>query len=423
MEFQFPAIKIWKYYFLGRAYPLIYEKRALVRIERAFLIIGLAHIILREGNFMGIRNHVFFVYIYGWAICIILTFVFAGLTAAYSDRLKSETIMAWSKDIKANESLVRILQSENHYFYQNENNDSHSLAELSLKLAANIQPKDVRTFLGRELPGFAIFDTEIVVAGEGTDFTNLPVESAPPLEVLLKEREVATEKLLEEEETPPALTGERTVLIYHSHSWESFMPFLKGVTNSDDAVSSNEKVNVIAVGKKLAGELNKRGIGTIHDTTDMTKELAKRDWPYDHSYQLSRGIVQQAMAANNDLHFLIDVHRDTGDKDTTTKTINEKSYARVFFIVGKEHANFEENLKIATDLHQKIEAKYPGISRGVFKKGKSEGNGIYNQDLSERAILVEFGGVANDLTELTNTVEAFADIFSEYYLQAKMVNG
>jgi stage II sporulation protein P len=77
---------------------------------------------------------------------------------------------------------------------------------------------------------------------------------------------------------------------------------------------------------------------------------------------------------------------------------------------------------VATELHQALEAKYKGISRGVIVKGKSEGNGIYNQDLSERALLLEFGGVENNLDELNNSINAFADVFSDYYWKAEPVN-
>ncbi len=48
-------------------------------------------------------------------------------------------------------------------------------------------------------------------------------------------------------------------------------------------------------------------------------------------------------------------------------------------------------------------------------KGEFDGDGVYNQDLTERALLIEFGGVDNDLTELYNSAEALADVFSEYY--------
>lgn len=367
----------------------------------------------------------FFPYFNGWFFGIIFTLIIAGLISTYSRPLTPGQLKDWSDEVTTNDLLVRILQTENHYFYHGtEENWPYSFSDLAFAFFANVKPTDIRTFLGRELPGYSIFDTEIVVAGEGTDFTTLPIESAPPMEVLLKEREIAEERLQAEENEPtPIAPGKRPVLIYHTHSWESFMPLLQGVTEPVNAVSSNDKVNIVGVGGMLADALNQRGIGTVHDTTNMTEKLFENNLDYYDSYTLSRKIVQEAMATNSDLNFLIDIHRDASEKDITTKVINGKSYAKLFFVVGKEHKNYEQNLQIAMELDKKLKEKYPGISRGVLKKGKNEGNGIYNQDLSDRALLVEFGGVENEWSELQNSVEAFAEIFSAYYFEAEAVNG
>lgn len=342
-------------------------------------------------------------------------------------KFPSAALNKFIEDIDANELFIYFLGSENHYFYSEVNKENEfSLLEFAFTLATNIKVTDVRTLLGRELPGFSNFDTEIAVAGTGTDYTNLPVESTPPLDVLLKEREVVQEKLAEIEKTAeideqlkpsPSKTtnGKKVVYIYHSHSWEAFSPLLKGIKNPDNANSSNEKANVIALGSKLKDELNNRGIGVEHDKTNVTKGLQKRKWNYNHSYVFSRERVQEAIARNHDLNFLIDIHRDSQPKNITTTTINGKPYARLFFVVGKEHKNYEENLHLAKELHLMLEKKYPGISRGVFVKGKSQGNGVYNQDLTDRALLLEFGGVENDFLELYNSVEAFAEVFSDSY--------
>lgn len=349
-------------------------------------------------------------------------FIIAGAVSTFTRPLTTGTLKDWSTEFTTSDLLIHLMDTENHYFYEGEESWPFSLSDIALGISANIRPTDIRTFLGRELPGFSIFDTEIVVAGEGTDFTNLPIESAPPMDVLLKEREIVTEKLKEEDSEPPIVaTGRKPVLIYHSHSWESFTPLLKGVTKTNEAVSSNEKVNVVAVGRRLSDELNKKGIGTEHDTTNMTNHLLEKNLTYSDSYTLSREIVQKAMAANEDLNYLIDIHRDAAGKKSTTKEIHGKPYAKIYFIVGKEHKNYERNLKVAEELHEKIEDAYPGISRGVFKKGNKDGNGVYNQDLSERALLIEFGGVENELEELYNTVDAFAEVFAKYFLEAEMV--
>ncbi|RBP91345.1 stage II sporulation protein P [Cytobacillus firmus] len=369
-----------------------------------------------------LRIHSIFFYINSWLFSICAVVAIAGIVTLYPAVFSSSHMNVLLKDIKADQLFIHFLKAENHYFHK-EVPESYSLSGTLFKLATNTQPKDIRTFLGRELPGFSIFDTGIAVAGEGTDFTNLPMESAPPLEVLLKEKELAmNDGQNEESKAPPNIPDKKGVLIYHSHSWESFAPLLKDVKDTDEAVSPNEQVNVIAVGKKLSEELARKGIGAEHDKTNIAAELKKKGWNWENSYAMSRETVQSAMTENKDVKFLIDIHRDSLPRGKTTAVIGQEPYARLFFVVGKEHKNYEQNLKVATELHKALEAKYKGISRGVFVKGKSEGNGIYNQDLSERALLLEFGGVENNLEELNNSIKAFADVFSDYYWKAEPVN-
>lgn len=286
-----------------------------------------------------------------------------------------------------------------------------------LESVTNVSLLDPRSLFGREIPGIENYHTHIAVAGKGTDITNLPNESPAPTEDQLKDQEIDQSQIDQANNNSGdgvQEIDEKSVYIYHSHSWEAFSPLIKN-NDSKDPASTNEKVNVIAVGSKLKQELEARGIGAVQDKTDVNKALKDKSWTYFESYQLSRGLVQEAIAQNDDLTYLIDIHRDSQPRNITTKTINGKNYARLFFIVGKENKNFEKNLKIAKDLNAKLEEKYPGISRGVFIKTKAEGNGVYNQDLTERAMLLEFGGVENNLVELYNSTDAFAEIFAEYH--------
>ena len=57
---------------------------------------------------------------------------------------------------------------------------------------------------------------------------------------------------------------------------------------------------------------------------------------------------------------------------------------------------------------------YPGLSRGIYKKEGVNVNGIYNQDISSNVILIELGGVYNNIDEVLNTTEALANILSYY---------
>ncbi|GAE36840.1 stage II sporulation protein P [Halalkalibacter akibai JCM 9157] len=260
------------------------------------------------------------------------------------------------------------------------------------------------------------------------DYTTLPMESAPPMDVIMAEREATQESLaklekLEKEkeatQSNDTTNGRKIVHIIHSHNYESYLPELK--TNVIDEAFHNQ-INVTLVGDKLAKELEKRGIGAKVEERNIQENLLTRGWVYAKSYDASREFVKEAIANNDDLEFFFDLHRDVLPRENTTVTINGDVYARTIFVVGGKHENYKKNLELAEQLHGLLEKDYPGLSRGVILQKAPGNNGIYNQDLSPNSILIEMGGVHNSLAEAELTAEAIADVFSKFYLEAEKVN-
>ncbi|MBB4073598.1 stage II sporulation protein P [Anoxybacillus voinovskiensis] len=363
----------------------------------------------------------------GWMMMFTLIGVLTSLKPEY--RFSSSSVNNVVNHFPE-ETFVHLLSFENHYFSQNlpKERQHISYSSILFRTITSVNLNDPRSFLGKELPGFALYDSKIVVAGEGTDYTNMPYESAPPLEVMLAEREASLDNLEKADEVqdekpvpPPTMTtgGKKVVYIYHTHTYESYLPALKGVTDPD--LAFHRTVNVTKVGERLAEELEKRGIGAEESPIDIQAELSKKGMKYYQSYDMSREVVMEAMKQTRDLQYFIDIHRDSRPRKYTTVTINGTDYARVVFIIGGENPNYEKNLQVATNLHQLLQKKYPGLSRGVIEKKGAETNGKFNQDLSGNAILIEFGGVDNTFEELFRTAAAVADVFSEYYWQAEKV--
>ncbi len=361
---------------------------------------------------------------------IMALFIITGMLTAFEPGygISSTTVHAWSSYVSS-DALMYMMGTENPYFTQvlPAESEPPKISSLVFELATSLNPDDPRSLLGRELPGFALFDGKIIVAGEGTDYTNMPIESAPPMEVMMAEREASQEsldkldKLNEDFSTPEVSTdGRKVVHIIHSHSRESFLPELKDTNVPNQAF--HPEVNITLVGERLGRELEKRGIGVEVDTSDIGTMLSERNWVYGQSYDASREIVKEAMSRNNDLEFFFDLHRDAQPREITTVTINGVEYARTLFIIGENNKNFEKNLKLAAELHDLIDEKYPGLSRAVILKPASGNNGRYNQDLSPNSILVEFGGIENTLEETFRSAEAFAEVFSEFYWNAQKVN-
>ncbi|SDK53144.1 stage II sporulation protein P [Sediminibacillus albus] len=368
-------------------------------------------------------------------LSLTVLFLFIGVltTIQPAYRLSSNTINDWTRQIKGS-SFLYIMGMENKIFEDAYPEDYEPLdtSSLAFQLTTSLKSEDPRSLLGRELPGFQQFDREILVAGEGTDYTNLTVESSAPLEVVLKDREASMpedkdndettdEKVDDSENSSKPSTGERKVVfIYNTHNRESFLPHLPSATTPNEAFHA--EVNITKVSDQLKKKLEELGVGTQVDHTDITDILQKNDWDYSaDSYRASKPIVEEALAANKDLNYVFDLHRDSMGREITTKTINGKDYAKLMFVLGSENANFEKNLKLANDLHNKLEEKYPGLSRGVEKYGGPGRNGVYNQDVSDNALTIEFGGVDNNMDELYRSAAALAEVFSDYYWDAEKV--
>jgi stage II sporulation protein P len=347
------------------------------------------------------------------------------------------------------QDLIQLMGMENPYFSQTaENKKEISFSTFIFELATSLNPKDPRSLLGVELPGFSQFDGEIVVAGKGANYSNMPNESSPPIDFLIENRNTVTEndkQSSESTDTPKTENGKesdkeyatvdgdtekgsktahstgkkKVVYIYHTHSMESFLPLLKDVKDPNRAMDS--KKNITLVGKKLGEELEQRGVGAIVNTTNFTQQVLDKEMEYWQSYDVSRPVVKQAMNQNKDIQLLFDLHRDSFGKKVTTVTINGEKYARTAFVIGAENPKYEQNLKTAKEITELLDKKYPGLNRMIAKKKGKGMDGNYNQDLSSQAILIEIGGYANNLDELYRTAEALADVISEYYYQAEAV--
>lgn len=356
----------------------------------------------------------------------LIVIMIASILTSFLHTMKSNYANQWFGKVSM-QGFVQMIESENRYygFDYFKKNKRESVGNLMFSIATDLKIKDLRTFVGKEVPGMSKYYSNIIVAGEGTNLTNIPNESSVPIEEVTKEREIAKDKVTEAEKNNPvqkkngAKKGESAVYIYHTHSWESFFPLLPGATDP-----SSPDVNVSLLGKRMKEQLEGQGIPVVHDKTNMGDLLASKKWVWYQSYKASHEYVKEALAQNNKIAFPIDIHRDDQRKKVTKKVINGKSYARLYFIIGMENEGRAENEKIARAINSYLDENYYGLSRGIFPKYKKDGNGVYNQDLSKNAMLIEVGGVDNTLDELYNTIDVLTEAFSKYYWNdAEKVNG
>ena len=168
----------------------------------------------------------------------------------------------------------------------------------------------------------------------------------------------------------------------------------------------------------LATYLKEAGYYVVGSDTEeeyFTSDILKNNnWNYTYSYDASRIAINEAINKHTSLKYFIDIHRDSITKNYSTININNKSYAKVLFVIGTDHTNWQQNYQLANSLNILIDKYYSGLSRGIIKKSGPNVNGIYNQDINPFTILIEVGGVDNTIEEVNNTMLALSDILNKH---------
>lgn len=207
------------------------------------------------------------------------------------------------------------------------------------------------------------------------------------------------------EVTDNTTSSKPLIYIYNSHPTEEYKATNIGEYYINPTVIMNDYI--------LEGIFNKRGYKTYVEEESVKDILDKNDWNYASSYKASRILIENAKLQNPSLEYYIDIHRDSLEKDKTTITINGKDYAKIIFLLGLENPNNEENNAFIEKINDKVNNYYPGLSKGVYKKEGPGVNGVYNQDFSNKLILIEIGGYENTTSEVLNTTIAFSKCYLE----------
>lgn len=204
------------------------------------------------------------------------------------------------------------------------------------------------------------------------------------------------------EDPNPKVIEEPIVYIYNSHQLENY--------NTSYLEAYNIRPNVMMASYILREKLNDLNIRTIAETNSIEAILTANSWNYAASYQASRILMEDAKTTNPSLAYFIDLHRDSSKREKTTIEIDGENYAKVLFVVGKEHTNYRKNVEFVTKINDKIKEFNMDLSRGIYLKEGAGVNGIYNQDFSTNAILIELGGPENTIDEVANTIDVLAKI-------------
>lgn len=286
---------------------------------------------------------------------------------------------------------------------QKEDSDASSQGSQGEESRDSDQKTDKKTWSGTPYP-----IEELVVQNTGINFGNIYVKNDNDYTAIDIEKEL---------NSTPDLSivkdGTPQVLIYHTHTSESFLSEESDTFYSDMPTrSTNEEENVIAVGDAIAKKLEAAGIGVIHDTTI-------HDESYNGSYSRSAETIAENLEKYPTIQVTLDIHRDAmtaedGTRYKPTVTVNGKKAAQIMIISGCDDdgtlgfPDWEYNLRFATRLQKAcadIDGSFP---RPLYFCPRN-----YNENMTHNSLLVEFGTEVNTIDEVTYSGELFGDALVE----------
>ncbi len=194
------------------------------------------------------------------------------------------------------------------------------------------------------------------------------------------------------------------ILIYHTHSQETFIDSEEGKTED----------SIIGMGEVLAQELRDQyGYQVIHDTGvyDLVDGVLDRSAAYDYARQS----VLQILAENPTIEVVIDLHRDGVEGQKFVTEIDGKPTSMVMFFNGisrdsqaqplswLENPYIEENLAFSLQMQLAAQEMYPGFTRNIYLKAER-----FNLHLRPRSLLIEAGTQLNTVEEERNAMKVIA---------------
>ncbi len=209
---------------------------------------------------------------------------------------------------------------------------------------------------------------------------------------------------------PDIAINNKNILIFHTHSCESYTPSEKySYTQTGNYRTTDLNYTVTRVGTELENYLKQYNLNVVHNTS-------YHDYPsYNGSYTRSLQTVENMLQTTSS-DIIIDLHRDAiGSRPDYAPTvkIGEDYAAQIMFVIGTNegglfHPNWNENLKFAVKVQEKAEEMYPGLFKPIMLT-KSR----YNQHTGKYANIIEVGATGNTLEQCLTSMKYLSAVMNE----------
>lgn len=184
-----------------------------------------------------------------------------------------------------------------------------------------------------------------------------------------------------------------TVLIYHTHTTESYAKNGEDYRETAAYRTLDEGYNMLSIGDRVTELLEAEGIRVIHD-----REF--HDYPsYTGAYTHARKSLQAFLLDNPSIQLILDLHRDAADDSggqlRTHAKIGGEDGSQIMLVLGTGNASlpnphWEDNTALALKLQTVLNQQCPGITRPLSLRPQR-----FNQDFGAKSVLVEIGAAGD----------------------------
>ncbi len=187
-----------------------------------------------------------------------------------------------------------------------------------------------------------------------------------------------------------AAANNGTIAVYSTHTDESY---IKG----DGTDSKKGNGGILDVAASFTNALKAKGFNVVHSAA---KHDPHDDGAYNRSRRTASSLLKQQPLA------IFDVHRDAAvPPEQYVAKVDGEQVTKVRLVVGRQNPKRSVNDAFAKQLKAVGDKVQPGLMKGIFYA-----RGNYNQDLSNKAMLLELGTEKNSKDDAEKGVAAFANV-------------
>jgi stage II sporulation protein P len=181
------------------------------------------------------------------------------------------------------------------------------------------------------------------------------------------------------------------ILLYCTHSDESYAP-------SDGTHSRPGGGGIFDVAEAFRDGLRERGINAVLDKTPHD--------PHDAgAYRRSRQTAINLIKQYSPVVAIFDIHRDAVPGHVYVTRVAGQPMTKVRIVVGSRNQNRKANEELAYKIKAVADKVYPGLIKDIYI-----GAGAYNQELSPRSLIFEFGTHENSKESAQRSARYMADV-------------